>query len=131
VGAGGAGRGEQGLMVGLVLLVDDSDSFRSLASRILREWGHEVIEAGTVAEARAQVIERRPETVIADIGLPDGDGFDLTRQILRLPWPTRVVLISTDSDMGNSRAADRAGAQGFFPKDKLLSADFKRVLNEQ
>src|SRR5919107_2708850 len=56
---------------GLVLVVDDNPGFRGLAARILTGWGYEVIEAATVADAVAAVVERGPGTVLVDIGLPD------------------------------------------------------------
>jgi len=103
-----------------VLIVDDDDAFRNLATRILTGWGHVVIgEAGTAAEALARVAELRPDTVLIDIGLPDGDGFALTARLRGMPWPVRVVLISSDADRANAAAADRAGASGFVPKDEL------------
>jgi CheY-like chemotaxis protein len=112
----------------LVLVVDDNPAFRGLARRILTTWGHFVVEAGSVAEALVCAIEQRPAAALVDIGLPDGDGFSLTRQLLGLPWSMRVVLISTDSDAGNGFAAERVGASGFFPKDELLSEDLRRLV---
>ena len=107
-------------MVRSVLVVDDDVAFRGLATRILASWGHVVVgEAGTVAEALARTVELEPHTVLADIGLPDGDGFALTYDLRALPRPPRVVLISSDSDVANGPAADRVGACGFVPKDEL------------
>jgi CheY-like chemotaxis protein len=117
-------------MAHLVLLVDDNAAFRDLANRILTSWGHDVIEAGNVAEALDCAVERRPATVLADIGLPDGDGFALAVRLRDLPFRPRVILISTDSDAGNGLAARRVGASGFFPKDQLLSAELRQLLDE-
>jgi CheY-like chemotaxis protein len=114
----------------LVLVVDDNATFRDLASRILTSWGHDVAEAGSVAEALARADELRPDAVLVDIGLPDGDGFSLTKRLVAPPWNAQVVLISTDSDAGNALAAERAGASGFFPKDELLSPALRRLIAE-
>jgi CheY-like chemotaxis protein len=116
-------------MGGVVLVVDDNAPFRDLARRVLVSWGHDVIEAGSVAEALVRAVARRPDTALVDIGLPDGDGFDLTERLLGLPWPIRVVVISTDSDAGNGFAAQRAGASGFFPKDELLTAALRHLVD--
>jgi CheY-like chemotaxis protein len=118
-------------MARLVLVVDDNAAFRDLARRILVGWGHRVIEAGSVAEGIARATELRPDTVLADIGLPDGDGFGLTRRLVGMPWPMRVVLISTDADVGNGLAAERVGASGFFPKDELLSTELRVLIESQ
>jgi CheY-like chemotaxis protein len=114
---------------GLVLVVDDNASFRGLAARILAGWGYEVIEAGSIPEALACAEERRPRTVLVDIGLPDGDGFALTQQLVALPSSPRVVLVSTDADAGNRLAAHRVGAIGFLPKDELLGDALRGMLD--
>jgi DNA-binding NarL/FixJ family response regulator len=116
-------------MPGSILVVDDDASVRGLVVRILRSWGHTAIgEAGSVAEALAYADARRPAVVLVDVGLPDGDGFSLTRQ-LRAQWcATRVVVFSSDADPANAAAAARAGAVGFFPKDELLSPALRRLV---
>jgi len=112
-----------------VLVVDDDVAFRKLAVRTLRSWGHAVIgEAGTVAEALERSSQLRPDTVLVDIGLPDGDGFDLAHQLVVLPWQPRVVLISSDSDATNHGAAERVGAAGFVPKDEVLDPGLRSLL---
>lgn len=112
-----------------VLVVDDDASFRDLATRVLTAWGHVVIgEAASVEEALARAAELRPDTALVDIGLPDGDGFALTQQLRALPWPPRVVLISSDSDGANAPAARRAGACGFFPKDELSDRALRQLI---
>lgn len=67
----------------------------------------------------------RPDVVLVDIGLPDGDGFALTEKLTAMPWPMRVVLISSDSDSANVSAAQRAGASGFVPKDELFGVELR------
>jgi CheY-like chemotaxis protein len=112
-----------------VLVVDDDASFRDLAARVLTGWGHVVIgEAGSVEEALARAAELRPDTALVDIGLPDGDGFALTRQLRTLPRPPCVVLISVDADRASAPAARRAGACGFVPKDELSDRALRRLI---
>jgi len=112
-----------------VLVVDDDTYFRDIAVRILQSWGHLVVgEAGSVGEALERTEELRPQTVVVDIGLPDGDGFDLTRRLMALPWPMRVLVISSDSDSANGSAAQRVGASGFFPKADISGAGFRLAI---
>lgn len=114
-----------------LLVVDDDPAFRDLAARVVRGWGHVVIgEAGSVADALARAAELRPHVALVDIGLPDGDGFSLTAQLVAMPWPVRVVLISVDDDQANVSAAHRAGAAGFLPKAEL-TGDVLRQLIER
>jgi CheY-like chemotaxis protein len=112
-----------------ILVVDDDAAVRGLVVRILRSWGHvEISEAGSVAEALACADARRPEVVLVDIGLPDGDGYSLTRQLRAKPWAMRVVLFSSDADRANVAAAHRAGAVGFLPKDELSGPALQQLI---
>jgi CheY-like chemotaxis protein len=114
-----------------VLVVDDDVSFRDLLSRIVTGWGHHVVgEAGSVREALERARELRPDTALVDIGLPDGDGFALTEALCALPWPLRIVLISSDSDPANGPAAVRAGATAFLPKDELGGTALQQLIAE-
>lgn len=118
-------------MLRSILIVDDDASVRGLVARILRSWGHAVIgEAGSIAEAVTCVDALRPDVVLVDIGLPDGDGFSLARTLRAGAWPVRVVLFSSDADRANIAAARRAGAVGFFPKDELSSPALQRLIED-
>ena len=118
-------------MLRSILIVDDDASVRGLVARILRSWGHAVIgEAGSIAEALTRADVLRPDVVLVDIGLPDGDGFSLARRLRDGGWPVRVVLFSSDADRANVAAAQRAGAVGFFPKDELSSAALQRLIED-
>jgi DNA-binding NarL/FixJ family response regulator len=112
-----------------VLIVDDDDAFGDLADRVVTSWGHVVVgHAGSVAAALEQAAALRPDTALVDIGLPDGDGFSLTERLIAMPWPMRVILISSDSDPANLSAARRAGALGFVPKDELSSLRLRNCI---
>jgi DNA-binding NarL/FixJ family response regulator len=116
---------------GSILVVDDDAAVRGLIVHILKSWGHVVIsEAGSVAEALRCAEAVRPDTVLVDIGLPDGDGFSLTRQLGAKSWAMRVVLFSSDTDRANVAAAHRAGAVGFLPKDELASPALRQLIGD-
>ena len=66
--------------------------------------------------------------MLVDIGLPDGDGFALTEQLVAMPWEVRVVLISSDADRATVQAAQRAGADSFLPKDELSSVAMRQLI---
>ena len=62
---------------GTLLLVDDDRHVLDAMADWLREQGFEVREASNCQEAIQQVDTAPPELVLADIRLPDGDGFDV------------------------------------------------------
>ena len=73
-----------------VLVIDDDAEFRDLACRVLNAWGHAVVgEAGTVGEALSSVERLRPDALLVDIGLPDGDGVE---EIVRESRSVRALL---------------------------------------
>ena len=116
-------------MPGAVLVVDDDPVFRSLARRTLIAEGLVVVgEAGNVAEAMAAAHALRPDAVLVDVGLPDGNGIALARELTALPWRPRVVLTSTDPDAASPDDVRTSGAGAFVPKDELPNAPLERLL---
>jgi DNA-binding NarL/FixJ family response regulator len=114
-----------------VLVVDDDATFRELAAHLLTGSGFDVVgEAGSVEEALARAAELRPDLALVDIGLPDGDGFDLARRLSSLAWPLRVVLTSTDAGATSRPAVRRSGATGFLPKHQLTGPALRRLFED-
>ena len=106
-----------------VVLIDDDPTFRELARRVLTATGFSVVgEGDSVATGLAAAVEFRPEALLVDVGLPDGDGIDLARQLVALPWRPRVVLTSVDPDAASADDVRQAGVNGFAPKDQLPGA---------
>ena len=66
---------------GRILVVDDNDASRYARTQWLRQAGHAVFEANRLAQARVIVNEARPELVVLDINLPDGNGLDYCREL--------------------------------------------------
>jgi DNA-binding NarL/FixJ family response regulator len=102
-----------------VLVVDDQPLIRhSLRLVVDGAPGLAVVgeaETGTAAVARA--IELRPDVVLMDIRMPDGDGIEATRRITSELATTRVVVLSMFELDEYVHAALRAGASGFLLKD--------------
>ena len=61
----------------LLLVVEDDPEMRSVVSFTLRNYGYDVREAATGAEALSQIQTRTPDAMLLDLGLPDIDGSDL------------------------------------------------------
>jgi CheY-like chemotaxis protein len=89
----------------VLLLVDDHADTRAVLGRMLARRGHEVIEAGSMADALAKYRERTIDLVISDLGLPDGSGHDLLAR-LRAVRPVRGIALSgygMEADIRRSR----------------------------
>ncbi len=106
-----------------VLVVDDDPTFRRLARRLLAVNGLVVIaEAGSVADGLSTAIEAKPNAVLVDVELPDGDGFELAGRLSVLPFRPRIVVTSVQSNSSFSAEARRRGAEAF-----VLKADLPRA----
>ena len=64
-----------------VLVVEDDSDLLELVSEVLEENGYRVFRAGTLAAARLQIHLERPNLIVLDFLLPDGDGFELCKEI--------------------------------------------------
>jgi CheY-like chemotaxis protein len=84
-----------------------------------------------VATARAAAHALRPDAALVDVGLPDGDGIALARELSSLPWRPLIVLTSTDPDAAGADDVRRSGAQAFVAKDQLPNAPLGRLLNSR
>jgi DNA-binding NarL/FixJ family response regulator len=101
-----------------VFLVDDHEVVRRGVAEVLEDEPDISVagEAGSVAEALARVPAVRPDVVILDMRLPDGDGAALCRGLRdRMPGVYCLVLTSY-SEQEALEAARRAGASGFLLK---------------
>jgi DNA-binding NarL/FixJ family response regulator len=100
-----------------VLIVDDHDSFRRFAKRVLEAGGLTVIgEAADAKTAIRAAAELEPDVVLLDIKLPDGDGFTVAEQI------AGAVVLTSSHELDDLRTRlDRSRARGFVPKDDLTA----------
>ena len=101
-----------------VALVDDHEVVRrGLRDLLDGEPGIEVVaEAGGVEEALARVADTKPDVVVVDVRLPDGDGVALCRTLRELdPAPRCLVLTAFDDERALVEAI-MAGASGYLLK---------------
>ena len=99
----------------LVLIVDDETPIRRFLRLSLAGEGYRVIEAGTAAEALEMIAGQRPDVVILDLGLPDRDGLDLTREVRE--WSgVPIVVLSAREKENDKVAALEAGADDYLTK---------------
>jgi DNA-binding response OmpR family regulator len=110
-----------------VLLVEDSrfaaDALRLMCQRL----GARLRRAETLRNALAHLALIRPDVVIVDLGLPDGRGEDLIRDLAaRTPRPS--VLLGTSGDDAGSAGALAAGADGFLEKPVPSLARFQEAI---
>ena len=99
----------------VALIVEDEPSIRRFVRMALEAEGWLVHEAATMKQGLVDAGTRRPELIILDLGLPDGDGVDYLRD-LRAWSPVPVIVLSARSDEADKIAALDAGADDFLTK---------------
>jgi two-component system response regulator PilR (NtrC family) len=99
-----------------VLIVDDEDDIRELLEMTLLRLGLSSDGAGTLAEARRLLGERRYRLCLTDMRLPDGDGLSLVHYINEHIRDLPVAVITAFGSMDNAVTALKAGAFDYLAK---------------
>ena len=109
------------------LIVDDHADFRRLARLILTDSGYDVVgEAEDIASARAAALELRPDAVLLDVRLPDGDGIEIADELAR---DAEVVLTSTRAARHYGHRLVESAARGFLQKQDLTGEAVAALLS--
>jgi len=98
-----------------VLIVDDEPAIRRFLRASLAAHGYDVFEAVDGQSALTAVAAARPDLVVLDLGLPDMDGVDVTRQ-LREWTQIPILIISVRGQENDKIAALDAGADDYVTK---------------
>ena len=98
-----------------ILVVDDDLQLRRFLRTTLAGHGHAVAEAGSVAEAIDAIGRVHPAVILLDLGLPDGDGLTLLRQVPPESRPP-VIVLSARGQEGDKVTALDAGAEDYLTK---------------
>lgn len=94
-----------------VLVVDDSPVVLHVLQLVFESAQYAVVTATGGTEALVQVDRRRPDIIITDVAMPDGDGFGLLRKIRENPATCAIpVIMLTASGPGGRPAVDPGGA---------------------
>jgi two-component system phosphate regulon response regulator PhoB len=109
-----------------VLLVEDDRSLGSTLAERLRKEGYEAEWAPTATDATRALGSGVWDLVILDVGLPDGNGFDLARRI-RAVRETPIVFMTAASSAENRLEGFEIGAEEFIPKPFHLKELFIRI----
>jgi DNA-binding response OmpR family regulator len=80
----------------VILIVDDDDYVHGAVRAVLRRTQATIVRASTAAEGRSLARDAEPSLAIVDVGLPDGDGYDLARSLKSdaAPADLRVIILT-------------------------------------
>ena len=99
----------------VALLVEDERQIRRFVRTALEAEGFSIVEAETVRQGLIEAGTRKPDIVILDLGLPDGDGINFIRDF-RAWSAVPVIVLSARSEEGDKIEALDAGADDYLTK---------------
>ncbi|NNC03441.1 response regulator transcription factor [Corallococcus exiguus] len=109
-----------------VLVVDDHQELRALVSQALERDGHVVRQAGDVEQAR-QALMDAVDVIVLDIGLPDGSGLSLCRELRQDGVQTPILILTAHNRVAERVEGLDAGADDFLGKPFAIAELRARV----
>ncbi len=104
------------------LIVDDDPDVVEWLQEVARMEGFTIARAHSLREARIELGRQRPDVLLTDLRLPDGEGIELLRELDK-PDATEVIVVTGHATVDSAVAALRAGASDYLVKP----ADLERV----
>ncbi len=99
-----------------VLLVDDSMFTRSMLKKLVKEMGHEVVEAVNGREGLDAITREEPDIVITDLLMPEVDGIGLLEGVKEKNIDVPVAVLSANVQDSVREQCIKLGAAEFFNK---------------
>jgi DNA-binding response OmpR family regulator len=99
-----------------LLVVEDNEELARLLSERLRAEGYDADLLATAAEAGAATTTTRYAAVVLDLGLPDGDGLAILREIRQRKDPTPVLVLTARGGLNDRVTGLRSGADDYLVK---------------
>ena len=120
----------------LVMVVDDSITFRKVAAKLLTRQGYEVVDARDGVEAVEKLTNIRPDLFLLDVEMPRMDGFELARHIRHTDEMSDcpIVMVTSRTGEKHKNHAKDIGVNDYFGKpfdNKLLVASIKGLLESR
>ena len=119
-------------MSATILVVDDVETARQAIANSLRKDGKEVLEAGTLKDARAYLEIDKADICILDILLPDGNGLSLLDEVVQMATQPKFIVITAHGQIDYAVEAMKKGALDFITKPidiKVLKKSIERAEN--
>jgi two-component system nitrogen regulation response regulator NtrX len=103
-----------------ILVVDDEEGVRASLGGVLRDEGY-IVDAAESGERCLEMVRRHPyHAVLLDVWLPGRDGLSILEEVIGLPSPPRVIMISGHADVPVAHRAGKLGAYDFIEKPLSL-----------
>ena len=114
----------------VILIIDDDEYVHGTLEAALRTFAPRILRAATAAEGIELARTESPDLAVVDLGLPDEDGYALTRRLRQEPDLTAMRIVILTGYVPDELAAATAGADAILAKPFRLS-DFLAVIERQ
>ncbi|HLN54028.1 MAG TPA: sigma-54 dependent transcriptional regulator [Lentimicrobium sp.] len=115
-----------------ILIIDDDVTFCLMLETFLNKHGYKVQQSFSFKEATKQLTAFKPDIVLTDLRLPDNDGLEVLRAVIRVNPQTPVILMTGYADIRTAVQAMKMGAFDYVAKpvnpDEILLT-IRRALN--
>ncbi|HEX8312570.1 MAG TPA: response regulator [Chthoniobacteraceae bacterium] len=123
-------------MSATILLVEDNEQNRYLATFLLQKSGYTVVHAANGEAALERIAEGVPDLILMDIQMPKMDGYEAAARIRTMPGLENIPLIAVTSFamLGDREKALRMGFAGYIEKPispETFVAEVARFLPEK
>ena len=122
------------MLKGRILLVEDDPGARLGVRSYLETYGYEIEEAETCAAALQRITNERPDVVVLDYALPDGNALDLLRSMKAQGLEVPIIVLTGHGSIELAVTAIKEGAEHFLTKPielASLAVVVDRVLEHQ
>jgi DNA-binding NtrC family response regulator len=101
-----------------ILLVDDEESPRATLALLLKQAGHDVVQAEGVVAAAEALAAAAFDLVITDLRMPEGDGLEVIRRTRSTRPDAEVIVVTAYAGWESAKEAMRLGAFDYFEKGR-------------
>ena len=106
--------------MGQVLIIDDDPDYAEMMGRYVVGLGHQARTAGLLRTGREAAYECRPDVVLLDVNLPDGNGLHAIRHLLETPSKPEVIVVTGEGSEDGAELAITSGAWDFWQKGRSI-----------
>src|SRR5678815_1979363 len=117
--------------MGAILVLDDNEDFRQMVVDQLRKRGHQVHEASSTIEGLNLALETKPDLILSDVWMDDGDGLTLLKEVRAHPEisTTPFIVMTGQPDAEGMLKGAEDAADGYLPKPFSMPTLFATVEN--
>ncbi len=102
-----------------ILLIDDSSWWLKRMSKMIQQMGHDVVTQNGMKAGLDAIFEEDPAAVVSDLLMPDGDGFEILKQLREKGKSVPVIVLTADFQQETIDLCKEMGAFEVLQKERV------------